>query len=253
MMISSISSPLPFSGLSDAQFSALWDSPEGTLPTAAPWTGWADKAYGVKVRRVNLAPLFVRLLLCTYFSQTNGMYSIGGGPMLSAPYSNGVSAYYLRGTEVRLYSGYPDTNILQHTTILNQDTSFVFEDGVWKSGLTGGRTIGPGGGLGIVAAFLAARPNTNAEFFSLDPASINYSNRQQVLIVQAFIDYMRTYNQWSTNLYNGTKMNKTDPLRSYLADYQDTNLMPRVQGLYTKIGGTGGDHYPTNDVIWPPP
>ena len=72
---------------------------------------------------------------------------------------------------------------------------------------------------------------------------------QQVVIVEAFIRYMSNYNVWEANNFlpkgPGT-------LQDYLQSTLQPYLMDRVQGLYTKIGGGGPDHYPTNGVIWPP-
>jgi type II secretory pathway pseudopilin PulG len=239
MLISTIAGSLPTPGgmLSDAaKFTALWS--EDALPSE--WGGFA-RPDDVKVERINLSQQFVRLVLSTYNSYTNGQYVIDDGPTNRAGYGEGVSGFFLRGTTLRLHSGWP-SNTLEHTHILNQDTSFVFENAVWKSSLTGGRTANAGSGLGIVAAFLAARPNINAENYSLA-----FSNQQQVLIVDAFIQYMSNYNRWEAQ-----GLDRNDPLRAYLQNTLQPYLMDRVQGLYTKIGGSGPDHYPTNNVIWPP-
>jgi hypothetical protein len=224
-----------------------WNCADGTVPsTGACWPGWSGRPDDVKIHRVNLVLHFVRLVLGTYFSNTNGQFALDGPtnapPSDPAPNGNGVSGYYLRGTTLRLYSGWP-SNTLQQTHILNQDSSFVFENGVWKSSITGGYTMGAGSGLGIVAAFLAATPNTNAEYYSTTTP-----NTQQVLIVEAFITYMSNYNRWMyTNL---TTQQKSD-LRTYMQNTLQPYLIDRVQGLYTKIGGGGTDHYPTNGLPWP--
>jgi hypothetical protein len=63
---------------------------------------------------------------------------------------------------LNLYSGSPLTN--NSTQILNDDTSFVYESGKWKRSIEGKITSGVGNVAGIVAAFLAATPNTNAPY-----------------------------------------------------------------------------------------
>jgi hypothetical protein len=244
LLLSTIAGNVPLnSGMLDAtEFEPLWN---GTIPTTGAWAGWTGRAEDVVIHRINLAPLFVRLVLSTFNSQTNGHYAIGNSTNL-APHGDGVSGYYLRGTAVQLLSATnPPTLGLEHTHLLSQDCSFVFENGVWKGSITGGRTMSAGGGLGIVAAFLAARPNTNAEHYST-----GFSNEQQVLIVDHFIQYMSNYNRWWTN-----GLLRTDPLQDYLEGTLQPYLMDRVQGLYTRISGgaTNVDHFPTNDVIWPPP
>jgi type II secretory pathway pseudopilin PulG len=253
MLVSTISGNLPFSSglISSQYFSDLWNCADGTVPSAAPWATWTQtRPDDVKVHRINLGPLFVRLLLSTYFSDSPGQYAAGIGAPSSptyylAPYSNAVAGYYMKGTAVQLYTNQPVTGTApQLTHVLNEDSSYVFENGFWKTGLSGGRTMGAGSSMGIVAAFLAARPNTNAEYYT--PA---VSNLQQVIIVTNFIAYMSNYNRWQFT--NMTVQEKND-LRTYMQNTLQPNLMDRVQGLYTKIGGSGPDHFPTNGLIWPP-
>ena len=251
MLVSTISGSLPVSSgvLTTPYFSDLWNCADSTVPSAPPWSTWTGTRPGdVKVHRINLSPLFARLVLSTYFSASPGQYAVdatpGSPPYLAAPYSNAVSGYYLKGTAIQLYTNLPTpASTPQLTHILNEDSSFVFENGVWKTSLTGGRTLGAGSSMGIVAAFLAARPNTNAQYYS--PA---FSNQQQVLIVGAFINYMSNYNRW---VY--TNMSNTDrnSLQSYLQGTSQSRLMDLVHGLYTKAAD-GRDHFPTNGVIWPP-
>jgi hypothetical protein len=251
MLVSTISGSLPVnSGMLMTQyFSDLWNCADGTVPSTPPWSTWTGtRPDDVKVRRINLSPLFAKLVLSTYFSASPGQYAVdgtpGSPPYFAAPYSNAVSGYYLKGTAVQLYTNLPtSTSTPQLTHILNEDSSFVFENGVWKTSLTGGRTLGAGSSMGIVAAFLAARPNTNAQYYS--PA---FSNQQQVLIVGAFINYMSNYNRW---VYTNMSNTERNSLQSYMQGTSQPQLMDLVHGLYTKAAD-GKDHFPTNGVIWPP-
>ena len=233
MLVSSLGKNLPIaSGMPSASdFAALWDVSPGTVPSSGAWAGWTGDPEDVKIHRVNLSPLFVKLVLTTYLSATNGQYTIDSSPMNSVPYTNGFAAYFLKGTGLRLYCGSPDST-LNSSQILNEDSSFVYEGGAWKNFLQG-RVISSLGNVGgIVAAFLSATPNTNAQY-----ALTNY---QQILVARTFTQYMSNYNVWA----EGNFANNT--LKTLLKSVQ-VNMMDAVHGLY-QAGGGANDCYPTNGV-----
>ncbi len=105
MLVSSLGRNLPITtGMPLASdFDALWNAPPGTVP----WTGWNGDPYDVKIQRVNLSPLFVKLVLTTYNSATNGQYSIEPAPPNATnqvPFNSGFGAYFLKGTTLKLYT-----------------------------------------------------------------------------------------------------------------------------------------------------
>src|SRR5436190_13116443 len=58
--------PLPAgvtNGLSAADFPNVWNSADGTVPTNGVWAGWRGSGNDLKIQRINLAPLFVRVIL----------------------------------------------------------------------------------------------------------------------------------------------------------------------------------------------
>lgn len=242
MIVSSLGAPLPITSgtATAADFAALWNAPDGTVP--ASWNStWNGNPDDVKIQRINLSPLFVNLVLSTYTSSLQGQYKIRDtdNTFYSAPTGTGTNAYYLRGTVLDLYSG-PATNaVLNHSAMLDRDISYVFEDGIWKNSIVGGATYGLGDISGIVAAFLAATNNTRAVL-----PYPTYSNAQQVVIVDSFIQYMSNYQVWSANDFPKTTVNPLVPDLTKMVDVQK-NMMSNVWGLFLK-GSAGNDHYPSN-------
>ncbi len=234
MLVSSLGKDLPLtSGMPlDADFQALWDTPPGTVPNTGAWAGWKGDPDDVKIQRVNLSPLFVRLVLSTYTSATNGQYAIEPSSTNLVPSGNGLAGYFLKGSVLRLFSGPPGTR-LDSSQVLNEDTSFVYEGGTWKRSIQGRITLGVGDVSGIVAAFLASTPNLNAQ----------HGTNQQALVVQTMADYMGNYNAWAATSFTNTS------LRDYLLKTNQPAMMSAVQGLYGKIGGTS--YYPSNGIPCP--
>ncbi len=176
----------------------------------------------MKIQRVNLSPLFVKLVLTTYNSATNGQYSIEPAPPNATnrvPFNSGFGAYFLKGTTLKLYTA--ATN-LDSSQVLNEDGSFVYEGGKWKSELRGTVNSPVGDVAGIVAAFLAATPNSKA---------VNTNgNAQQVLVVQKFTEYMSNYNAWAVAGFpKGSMKNNLQTVQS--------DMMDAVHGLYFDVSG----------------
>jgi len=230
LLLSSLGPSLPLSsGMSSAaDFANIWDTPPGTIPTASQWTSWNGRPDDLKIQRLNLSPLFVKLVLGTYTANSNGQYTIDTSALQQAPKNNGVDGYYLRGTLLGLYSGAP-ANTPDAKQILANDMSFAFEAGAWKGTIQGGVTFGLGDISGIVAAFLSAAPNTNAQFGIL----------QQSNVVQSMISYMSNYDRWAAGSFSDNQLQK------YLQDTVQPNLMNSVKGLYS------GAYYPTNGAPCP--
>lgn len=227
LIVSSLGAALP--ALDNNDFDALWNNADMSLPAAAPWTTWSGRADDVQIQRVNLAPLFVNLVLSTYTTGTNlGLYKIDDYPQFyTAPASNGVSRFFLKGTMVNLYASAPSIE-LQHSVLLEDNTSFVYENGIWRRSITGGAATGSGDVSGIVEAFLKAPANINAA--NTVPEKI-----QQLIIVTNFIAFMSNYNRWEDG-------NFTDnALKDYLDNTLHGQMMDAVEGLFD------GAHYPTND------
>ncbi len=184
-------------------FNDLWSTTAGTIPANAIWSGW-NKGRGddLIVQRVNLSPYFVHLILTTNNSTANALYSIDLGAITniaSIPTRGSLDAYFIQGSVLNLYSNssaFPDSQ-----QILQRDTSFVYDQNVWRSSITSislANTNVPDFS-GIVNAFAnAGTPG--------DP-----SNPQPNKVALDFIAYMRAYNDWAnatpTPFPNGTLKN----------------------------------------------
>jgi type II secretory pathway pseudopilin PulG len=225
MLVSSIAGKVPFTDLTAGQFDSLWNTPEGSLPAGLGLTG---DPYDVQIQRMNLAPLFVNLLVSTYKPGTYGTGYFGfenKAPLNPAPYGAGVSAYYLRGTVLNLCTN-ADINIPPvHTQILREDSSFVFENNVWESSIVGPVPVpGISDLAAIVDAFLKAYPNPNSHYYT------NTAPRtQQVVIVNTMMDFMSGYTNWAAGGFG-------NPLKNSLGlDSKQAAMMDAVQGLYSPL------------------
>lgn len=230
MFVSSLGKNLPITtGMpSAADFAALWNAPPDTVPAGGDWAGWTGEPDDVKIHRVNLSPLFVKLVLTSYLSATNGQYAVDSSLTNAVPFFAGFGGYFLKGSVLKLYRGAPGS-ALDSTQILNEDSSFVYEGGAWKSSLQGRVTLGVGDVGGVVAAFLSATPNTNSQ----SP----FTNHQQILVVESMTEYISNYNVWAAGNFTNNS------LKTHLRTVQD-DMMDAVWGLYRSSGGYS--FYPTN-------
>ena len=241
MIVSSLGKALPASIVSGAlntnYFSDLWNAAEGTVPSDAAWSGWNGDPADVIVRRINLSPLFVRLVMNKYNSGIYGYYTIDGIDGATVPTSAfNVDGYFIQGSVLSLYSGSSATN-LDTKMILTADTSLVFEQGKWGGSLTGASAgSGAAGVDDVVQQFLNATPNTNAQNWSL-----SNQNTQQLLVVNDIFAYMSNYNVWAFS----NNFSRSSPIYTYLKNFEPT-MISDIQGLYLLNAGGGNSYYPTN-------
>ncbi|HEY5912571.1 MAG TPA: type II secretion system protein [Verrucomicrobiae bacterium] len=230
---------LPAGPTAPAVFDPLWN---GTNNFAAgAWAGWGGQATDVLVEPVNLTSLFVALYIVTAGNDVAGWYTIGTNTtllaapnqLLSQPYD---PRYLLAGTSVNLCHAWP-SNTLDSIQILNKDSSFIYERGVWKSSAAGG--ILPGGVdiAAVVNAFLKAPYNENAQ------NKTPYPEVQQYLTVAAMMDYMSNYIVWAKGSTSTTNFGDNN-LYLYLRNNLQPNMMTTIQGLFMGVSS----YYPTNSI-----
>src|SRR5206468_7877629 len=133
----------------------------------------------------------------TYSSTVgNGLYSIDWVSTNSVPsLTVGVEGYFIQNSILGLHKA--QNGGLDSQQILIRDSSFVYDQGVWRGSIVGG-TLSGGLDIGsIVAKFLAAPKNPNAA-----------NTNQQQLIVAAMKDYMDKYEAWAATT---PPFNKSDP------------------------------------------
>jgi type II secretory pathway pseudopilin PulG len=198
IVLSSIGQPLTsmITGVpSTNDFNAIWDWTDGssTPPSASLLAGFT-RGEDLKVQRVNLSSLFVHLILTTNASTSKPMYSIdltGSTNFVTA----GNNGYFIRNSILFLYDA--KTNI-DSQRFLGRDTSFVYDQDVWRDsigGRTGGGSTVAGLDFGsVIAQYLKAPENTNA---------LNWTPRtgtnQQWIVVSNMMAYFDAYNHWATN------------------------------------------------------
>jgi hypothetical protein len=155
---------------------------------------------------------------------------VGSSAIQQVPFFTGFAAYFLKGSVLDLYGGPASPQPLDGRQVLDADASYVFEHGRWRDSVAGRVVVGVGDVSGIVAAFLAATPNTNAQFTT--------GNTQQVMVVENMITYLSNYNAWAALDF------PSGSLQNHLKNTVQPALMQAVWGLY----GTyqGNDYYPTN-------
>jgi len=234
MILSSIGRALPTNIVSgtSTNFNAIWDRNDtgNALPaTSFAWTGWPN-GDDLKVQRVNLSPLFVRLILTTNVSES-AYYSIDS-TNTSDKYnvlSPGRDGYFIRNSVLYLYTQ-GRTNI-DSQQILTRDTSFVYEQNVWRGSLTGGSFLAGSLDLGsTVDKYLEAPENTNAMYTLTNNGHGNTSSMtQQSVVVSNMIAYMKAYTNWAASGFS-------DWTKKSTAGSAQLNLKTVVQGQYLSSG-----------------
>lgn len=230
MLLSSISRTMPtniVSGVFSNNFNAIWDWNDAgsALPaTSFAWTGWPNSE-DLKVQRLNLSPLFVRVLLTTNTS-SSAYYSIDSSNPPTVVPSSGKDGYFIQNSVLALYTA---TNIIDSRQILTRDISFVFDQNVWRGSLGGGSFLAKSLDIGsIVDKYLAAPPNPNAQ----------YGAQQQSLVVSNMMAYFDAYDAWADS-------NFTDNTKKTTARNVQANMLAAVQGQYLNGGNTNNNFTPT--------
>lgn len=218
-------------------FNPLWNGTNDF--TAGVWQNWGGRPEDVLVEPINLTPLFVALYIVTAGNDVPGWYTIGTNitllqapnQLLSQPYD---PRFLLAGTSVNLYHAAP-TNTLDSIQILNKDTSFIYERGIWKSSAAGGTLPGGLDIAAVVNAFLKAPYNEKAQI------KTPYPEVQQYIAVASMMDYMSNYLVWASGSTSTTNFGDNN-LYLYLRYTVQPNMISNLQGLFM------GSCYPTNSI-----
>ncbi len=225
MLLSSLGRPftnlVSGNSLSSGDFSNIWNAAEGTVPSATVFNNWRGSGEDLKIQRINLAPLFVRLMLFTNSSSTFSYYSVDTGSssnLVSSGINNG--GFFLQNSVLSLYAQTnSSTTILDSQQILSQDASFIYYQNVWRTAIVG--TNGQIGVAGAGGAGNGAGTNLTGYDFTgllngfLQATPTPLGRTQQNLIVQDFINYMNDYNAWAASSftnnasYNSAVSNQT--------------------------------------------
>src|SRR6266542_62615 len=104
IIVSSLSGALPLSSgvPSSNEFNAIWNTADGAKPATSTWTTWAGNGDDLRIKRLNLEPLFHQLILFDRDPATNQVrFSIDSAGTNTVP-AVGFNRYYLDGTVVGL-------------------------------------------------------------------------------------------------------------------------------------------------------
>jgi type II secretory pathway pseudopilin PulG len=151
MILSTLARELPVSSGMPANFQNIWDTPTRAKPST--WTTWSGRGEDVLIQRINLEPLFHRVLLLNGYIGGQGYYSINGSSPGPVPYGGaGTNSYYLDGTILGLHYTNSSGMNLMAKEVIKTDLSRVFEYGLWRDQISGGMNPGVLSGLDSVAA-----------------------------------------------------------------------------------------------------
>ena len=226
MILSSIGSALPVSSgvLSAASFNDIWNTPSMVKP--ASWAAWSGgKGEDLVIQRINMEPLFYRLILVNRGANNAATFSIDGNNPQQVPGGNlEWDAYYLDGTMLNLNS----TNILVNQTLLKRDVSYVFENGAWLD-----QIVNPPPNNDLTKAFAL-----NLSVF----LGAGVSTNQQIQ-ASAMLNFMLDHNM-SVASYPSASIGAQQMMDMQIGIIA-TNLPPSLPGLLNDVlggllGGLGG-------------
>lgn len=184
LIVSTISTALPASvatGVpSVAAFSNIWNAPDKTVPAGWTWTG---KGEDLVIQRINLQPLFHRVIVYDRDTNVNCFLSIGTTNQVAvAPQ---YEAYYLHGSVMGLW-----TNSVQLLSeVVNQDMSRTYESGAFSDQIGAGpaTTLGSTTNLDTIAyAFV------NSMF-----PPVTKKGDNTLGVADSLLAYLNAYSSWA--------------------------------------------------------
>jgi type II secretory pathway pseudopilin PulG len=134
MLVSSLARALPIATSipTSAEFDAIWNTAEGAKPTTATWTTWLGTGEELRIKKLNLEPLFYQLILVDR-AGVGARFSIDNNPnpipAVVPPGGLGWKRYYLDGTVVGLHDA---NGLVQIRRLLKRNISFLFESDAWQ-------------------------------------------------------------------------------------------------------------------------
>jgi len=240
MILSSLAQALPIaSGQPLAtDFNNIWNAAENTVPTGTPFNGWAGTGDDLRIKKLDLEPLFHQLILFNH-DPTNIAAPFGiDGPLNTNTVASGPpgrNKYYIDGTDLWLF----DSNYNPRTRyLMRRHVSFVFESGAWRGQIQGGETFSDTTGqtasdfLKLATTFYSAPQNTGAGSGSSPSAVL-------VSMYTFMFDYVFWATQCPTNFnYHGEDPNTPNLMPEYnmLNDIGDDT----AQGSIGKYSGSNG-------------
>jgi hypothetical protein len=210
MIVSSLAGRLPgaLAGLTEGDFNNLWDATtDASLQSVTGFGGW--KYDDVRVQHIDLAPLFVHLILYNYNapSTTQGQYRVDpdrlGTALTPVPAWNdtnggkyGVDTYFLRGTVLGLAKSTQAGSALDSNQILSRDTSFAYVQDVWRSSVNLGEGVDPNAALFGNALWAVAQAFMSSPYNSLAVTNFGQKVSPPVVVTNMQV-FMSNYVVWA--------------------------------------------------------
>lgn len=165
--------------ITTTEFNRLWNAAEGTVP--AGWPGeWSEKGNTLRIERINLTPLFHRLVIQDVSGNGTAQVSVDGGAPFGIP-APGLDSHYFAGTEISFY----ENGQLKARDLLVEPRSYIHELGAWRDQLSEGRQgLSPRFSRAL-DRFLNARQNPESLGATTDSVAASYSR------------YAMTYTTWA--------------------------------------------------------
>jgi type II secretory pathway pseudopilin PulG len=195
IILSSLSRGLPIAtGVpSTNDFTNIWNAAENTVPGGTAFAGWGGTGEDLRIRKINLEPLFYQMILVDHRSDTNNppSYSVDGSSVTPVPAGPlGLNKFYFDGTVIGLH--YSDANgvtQLQSRHLLKRNISFLFESGTWRGQVQGDQQAFSAGGADFF--------NHAITFFNhaVNPAAASGGSQYGVMI--AMYTFMFDYTYWA--------------------------------------------------------
>jgi len=189
MVVSSIAGPLPVTSGPTNTFDDIWNTATGVKP--ASWTNWSGNPASVVIQRINLQPLFHRVILFDRDPSTNASLCFAVNGVATNPASIYWDSYYVDGSVLGEYTN-TASPALQWTQIINRDLGSAFQNGFWSD------QIGFSPNANAVAV-----PNSPLSFqdlvyqFILSPYPPSKKGDNTIGVADAFLAYLNAYSSWA--------------------------------------------------------
>jgi len=208
MIISSLSEPLPEQSGVSANFNAIWNTPDGNVPTV--WqNNWRGKPESLNIKRIELSSLFKFVIINNLTTNQQVLISIDDSPPIAIPPTReGFSGFFFADT---LFGFYDTNGVKVSNSVLTDDYSFVYESGAWRGQVLDGRDKANAQFQQLANLFLSAPRYSGALW-----------GAKQINILEFFCEYARAYTVWSGENFNIDQGSPQQyPAYEQLEDYQN--------------------------------
>lgn len=191
MIVSSMDAAYPIpvsSGVGEAaSFNNIWNTADGAVPAGWP-AAWQNHGDELKIQRINLAPLFKRLILTSQDSPASGTFATDDNAPGSIP-AEGINAFFIEGTVVSLFDG---SQMLESRQLLRWPATFVYERGQWRGQIFQGLKLTDDDLYPASTLFSKSALNAHAASGATPDA-----------VVDATAAYMTNYANWAAEGFPG--------------------------------------------------